>query len=229
MLSCLVCRDMRRIPRALPRHPKPRDAAALRPVLPAGHTGKRTSDGSSVAAQASVEIEIHSQSVCIVTLRGEHDAASSEAVTLALAAARGYDNILVDLAQCTFIDSTLITALLVSARRAQQVAGALELVLPNESNAVRRTLEIANVQMILPFHATRVAAIAAVTASDRQAGAVRPDVRVLTAKSGAERRPGTVVIRATVVEDGISIADAEAVERLPASPHADGAWGGRAA
>jgi anti-anti-sigma factor len=111
-----------------------------------------------VAGYTSIEIEIHSPAICIVALRGEQDAASSEAVTLALAAARGYDTILVDLALCTFIDSTLITALLVAARRAQELGGALDLVLPVEPNAVRRTLEIANVQMLLPFHASRGAA-----------------------------------------------------------------------
>ena len=41
-----------------------------------------------MAAQPTTEIEIHSPTVCIVTLRGEHDMASSEAITLALTLAR---------------------------------------------------------------------------------------------------------------------------------------------
>jgi anti-anti-sigma factor len=164
-----------------------------------------------VTVHGSIEIQIHSRRICIVTLRGEHDAASSEAVTLALAAARGYDNVLVDLAPCTFIDSTLITALLVGARRARRLGGALELVLPRERGAVRRTLEIANVQMLLPFHASRREAVAALDARGRMR---RPEMRVVGARPGvAGTHAGTTILRARVVADGAGLEDAGAIAR----------------
>lgn len=167
-----------------------------------------------MAAQTNVEIQIHSQTTCIVTLRGEHDASSREAITLALAAARSYGNVLVDLSSCTFVDSSVITALLAAGKRARQIGGTLELVAPSQPNGVRRTLEIANVQMFLPFHATREDGIAMV---ERRAaprpGAARADLRAVGTHeahdaSPAPRRParpGTMVIRAQVVPDGVDL------------------------
>lgn len=170
-----------------------------------------------MAGHASIEIEIHSPTICIVTLRGEQDAASSEAVTLALAAARGYDDILVDLASCTFIDSTLITVLLVAARRAQELGGALELVLPVEPNAVRRTLEIANVQMLLPFHASRAAAIVVAGARRRPSTTTRI-LRSAPPREVFARTGGTTVIRALVEPEGVSLGDRPGVRVDPACP-----------
>jgi anti-anti-sigma factor len=155
-----------------------------------------------VAAPGSIEIQIHSPGICSVALSGEHDAAASEAVTLALAAARGYHGVLVDLTHCTFIDSTLITALLVGARRARERGGALELVLPEGGGAVRRTLEVANVQMLLPFHASRPAAIAALKARGR-ADVPRPRLRDVSMRDDIRRAPsGTTIVRARIVNDG---------------------------
>jgi anti-sigma B factor antagonist len=112
-----------------------------------------------VAAQPTTEIEIHSPATCIVTLRGEHDASTSEAVTMALTLARGYANVLVDLAGCRFVDSSLINALLLASKRAREHGGVVALVVPTGATAVRRIFEIANVQMVMPFHATRAEGI----------------------------------------------------------------------
>lgn len=160
----------------------------------------------------SVEIEIHSSIACIVTLRGEHDVHSREVVTLALAAARDYANILVDLAGCTFIDSSIITTLLEASKRARQCNGTLELVVPCEANAVRRTLEIANVQGIMPFNQTPEDGLASMAAGVLRAPEqVRPGL--LGAKvedvAGAPRA-GTTILRAQV--SGEQAAHAAAVE-----------------
>jgi anti-anti-sigma factor len=168
-----------------------------------------------VAAHAKIEIQIHSPNACIVTLRGEHDASSSEAVTLALAAARNYGNILIDLGECTFVDSSLISALLVAAQRARELGGALALALPAEADAVRRTLEIANIQMILPFHATREAGLASIEAS-KPAQRARSELCSLSAKidqmqTRAElkrttaKRAGSLILRAQVVVDSVDV------------------------
>jgi anti-anti-sigma factor len=127
-----------------------------------------------VAAQPTTEIEIHSPSACIVTLRGEHDASTSEALTMALTLARGYREVLVDLAGCQFVDSSVINALLLAARRAREQGGTVELVVPVDTTAVRRTLEIANVQMILPFHANRADGIERIEQLAREPRAAAP-------------------------------------------------------
>ena len=113
----------------------------------------------------TIEIQIHPPTTSLVRLYGEHDVASGEAVTAALSARGGYRQVVVDLSQCTFIDSTLITRLLAAARRTRQRGGSLELVVPEDANAVRRTLELANVQMVLPFHASCTAALESLSAA----------------------------------------------------------------
>jgi anti-anti-sigma factor len=115
----------------------------------------------------SIEVQLHPPTTCIVTLYGEHDVSSGEALSRALAAAPGYIHAVVDLARCTFIDSTLIRTLLAAATRARASGGSVELVVPAEANAVRRTLELANVQGTLPFHASCALALESVGAAER--------------------------------------------------------------
>ena len=155
-----------------------------------------------MARHNGVEIRIHSAAACIVTLRGEHDVDSRETVTLALAAARAYSNILVDLAACTFIDSSIITTLLEAAKRAKQADGALELVVPTEANGVRRTLEIANVQGALPFNETVSEGLASMAArvllAPERAHLGRMNVHV---EDVAKAREGVTIVRAQIADE----------------------------
>ncbi len=187
-----------------------------------------SSDGRRVAAQPTTEIEIHSPRACIVTLRGEHDASTSEAVTLALMLARGYANVLVDLSGCAFVDSSVISALLRAAQRARKRGGAVQLVVPVDATTVRRTLEIANVQMVLPFHATRAEGVAGFAAP---LGTRLPrSVRIATAETAFERREtrahtSVAVLRARVADETTvmraQVTDDHAVVRLAARTDPD--------
>lgn len=153
-------------------------------------------------AQSNIEIEIQSPTIFTVTLTGEHDVLSREALSLALTVGRVYRYVLVDLSACTFLDSTMINALLAAAKGHAEQDGALELVVPSDANPVRRTLEIANVQMTLPFHATRRAGLDDLTRRERPG--MRPAHRRLRAvgadATGNPTRAdtGRVVLRAQV-------------------------------
>jgi anti-anti-sigma factor len=180
-----------------------------------------------MAAQPTTEIEIHSPRACIVTLRGEHDASSSEAVTLALMLARGYANVLVDLGECAFLDSSVISALLLAGQRARKRGGAVELVVPVGPTTVRRTLEIANVQMVLPFHATRAEGLASVTAPRTR---LPRSVHIAAAQPALEQpvtraEPNVTVLRARVADETTimraQVADEDAVVRLAARSDPD--------
>jgi anti-anti-sigma factor len=155
-----------------------------------------------VPAQSNIEIEIHSPTIFTVTLTGEHDVLSREALSLALTVGRVYRWVLVDLAGCTFLDSTMINALLGAAQDHVAQDGALELVVPTDANPVRRTLEIANVQMTLPFHETRSAGLDDFTLRERPG--IRPARHVLravgddAAGNPARAKTGRVVLRAQV-------------------------------
>ena len=153
-------------------------------------------------AQSNIEIEIHSPTIFTVTLTGEHDVLSREALSLALTVGRVYRYVLVDLTGCTFLDSTVINALLAAAKGHVAQDGAVELVVPADANPVRRTLEIANVQMTLPFHRTRAAGIEDLTRRERPG--MRPARHAFRAvgddAGGGPTRAGTgcVVLRALV-------------------------------
>ncbi|MDX6563380.1 MAG: hypothetical protein QOD65_3194 [Gaiellales bacterium] len=153
-------------------------------------------------AQSNIEIEIHSPTIFTVTLAGEHDVLSREALSLALTVGRVYRYVLVDLTACTFLDSTMINSLLAAARGHAERDGALELVVPVPANPVRRTLEIANVQMALPFHETRAMGLEHLTRRERPG--LRPAHHSIHAVRSDAGSPaphvdaGIVVLRAQV-------------------------------
>jgi anti-anti-sigma factor len=95
-------------------------------------------------------------------MRGEHDLDSQPAVMLALAVARDHGNVLVDLSGCTFIDSSIINAILLASNRLRRRAGVLELVIGPSAHGVRRVLEITRVEAMLPAHPTYAAGIASI-------------------------------------------------------------------
>lgn len=90
------------------------------------------------------------QYAAIVSLRGEHDLGTAAAVRDALSPVFG--DVLVDLSECTFVDSTVIGALIAASQELQREGHALALVVPPENVNVGRTLEIVRVGELLPIH-----------------------------------------------------------------------------
>jgi anti-anti-sigma factor len=83
--------------------------------------------------------------VSVVVLAGEHDVATIETVdrTFAAAEARGPEMLAVDLGQATFIDSTVLRAILDAHRRAARANWRFVLIAPpTTSTIVWRLLEI---------------------------------------------------------------------------------------
>jgi anti-anti-sigma regulatory factor len=119
-----------------------------------------------VRARARTEIQIQSPTACILTLHGEHDLASRPGLTVALAVARGYVHVLVDLTHCTFGDASLVSTLLVASKRLRARDGALELVVPPSAYPVRRVLELAGAHTRLPIHETRAEGIASMSSAE---------------------------------------------------------------
>jgi anti-anti-sigma factor len=124
---------------------------------------ERSHAAASPALPAALEIAQDSAEVAVVTLRGEHDLHSWSEVTLALANASQRRSVLVDLSACTFLDSSMLTALLVTAKQLRLRGGALAIVVPPDAQ-VRRIFEIMNVHMLVAVHETRAAALAGLAA-----------------------------------------------------------------
>jgi anti-anti-sigma factor len=108
----------------------------------------------------AVEVEFHRVGVAVVKLRGEHDLSSKQALTKALSDASDQLNVLVDLSECTFMDSSVIAAFYVARKSLGARGGRLELVIPPEARTVQRLATISHLAKLVPIHDTHTAAIA---------------------------------------------------------------------
>jgi anti-anti-sigma factor len=113
-----------------------------------------------VEQQEIASVEFCSTRIAIAALRGEHDISTRAHFVPALAAAGRCRHIVADLTECTFADSSVITALLQTARRQADAGGTLELVVPAGTAGVWRTLDLMGVIGLLRVHETRDAALA---------------------------------------------------------------------
>ncbi|HEY1478745.1 MAG TPA: STAS domain-containing protein [Gaiellales bacterium] len=113
------------------------------------------SDASSPGERApSVEIELRPASAtafaALVTLHGGHDIATSRDLRDALASLDG--DVLLDLSECEFMDSSVIYAVFSDSHARTQHGHRLELVVPPENRIVTRILEIAGARELLAIH-----------------------------------------------------------------------------
>jgi anti-anti-sigma factor len=101
-----------------------------------------------------------------VTLGGDHDVASLDAVDDAFRVAGAGRDLLVDLSACTFIDSTIIK-LLLRTRRTLEVSGArFELVIdPTPSGHVARVAALMGIGEVIPTHDSRSEGIRSLSAA----------------------------------------------------------------
>jgi anti-anti-sigma factor len=103
-----------------------------------------------------VTIEIVSDRAAVVVLGGDHDVASREAITDAFAVAGPDRDLLVDLTECTFVDSTIIKLLLHTMRSLEERDGRLELVIDADPRGhVARVAELMGIADVIPTHSSR--------------------------------------------------------------------------
>ena len=112
-----------------------------------------------------VTIEVVSESAAVVTLGGDHDVASRGAIADAFNVAATGRNLLVDLSECTFVDSTIIKLLLQTMRALEENDGRLELVIDVDSHGhVARVAELMGIADVIPTHGSRSAGIRSLAA-----------------------------------------------------------------
>lgn len=92
----------------------------------------------------------------VVRVRGEADLATAPGLEEALSRAPAGAAVVVDLAECDFLDSSAIRVVLTGVRRTQE-AGA-EAALVASSPGIRRVLEIVGLEEHIPIHASAEAA-----------------------------------------------------------------------
>jgi anti-anti-sigma factor len=109
----------------------------------------------------SIRIISATPSVAIVSLLGEHDLGDSEPLKVAFArAAIRARNVIVDLSDCSFIDSIVIALLLHAQSVVAQDGGRLAVALPTEPNAVNRVADVMHLCRLVPVYASVEAALA---------------------------------------------------------------------
>jgi anti-sigma B factor antagonist len=85
-----------------------------------------------------------------VRVRGEVDMATASELEAVLAGRPRAERIVLDLTECTLLDSYAIRVVLLSADRAQASGGAIAVVAPE--SGIRRTLEISGVDTRVSIH-----------------------------------------------------------------------------
>jgi anti-anti-sigma factor len=108
-------------------------------------------DSASNSTSPSVDVEHRPVSApafaAIVHLCGEHDMATASAIATALNSLSG--DVLVDLSECSFLDSSTIRVLLEDGRLRERNGHRLELLAPHASSSILRALEIMRVDRVL--------------------------------------------------------------------------------
>ncbi|MDP9259168.1 MAG: STAS domain-containing protein [Actinomycetota bacterium] len=97
-----------------------------------------------------------------MAVRGEHDLRTRAELAEALERASAHPHVLVDLSECSFMDSSVIGALFVASKRLEERDGRLEVVIPPEAHTLQRVAKIAGIHTFLPVHETRGAALASI-------------------------------------------------------------------
>jgi anti-anti-sigma factor len=108
----------------------------------------------------AVEVDFRQPGIALVKLRGEHDLSKEQVLTEALADASDQLNVLVDLSECTFIDSSVIAVLFVACEKLNERGGRIELVIPPEASTVHRVATLTGLPALLRVHETQAAGIA---------------------------------------------------------------------
>ena len=115
-----------------------------------------------------VAVEHQARGISIVTMRGEHDLNTHPVLAQALALAAAHSNVVIDLTECSFIDSTVIQEFI----RTSETVGAngerVVLVIPPEQPAVSRIAAITGLTHLFELHTTKDTALASLDTATRR-------------------------------------------------------------
>jgi anti-anti-sigma regulatory factor len=120
-----------------------------------------------VTPEPEVDFEIASPTICVIVLRGEHDVSTKASVAVTMGLAGDYRYVLVDLTECTFVDSMLVGAIAKGANRARTGGGELELAACVGRDPVRRSLELMRIDDLIAVHGSRAEGIASLERAEQ--------------------------------------------------------------
>jgi anti-sigma B factor antagonist len=107
-----------------------------------------------------VAVEHYARGVALVTMRGEHDLATQPVLAHALGIAAAHSNVIVDLTECSFIDSTVISEFIKSSETVRASGDQVMLVIPREQTQVARIAHLTGLAHLFELHDSKEAALA---------------------------------------------------------------------
>jgi len=114
----------------------------------------------------TVEVEHPAPGLAVVNVTGEHDVSTAPELTQALDEAAAYSNVLVDLSECSFMDSSVIQALLTTAQSLEARGEQLALVIPAEQGVVARVAHMTRLSEIICIYPSRGTGLASLQPGD---------------------------------------------------------------
>jgi anti-anti-sigma factor len=118
---------------------------------------ERSSAGREVG---TVKVDFASPQTAVVTLVGEHDLNSRLSLQATLMRTAEGRHLLVDLGQCTFADSAIVSLLLGTVRTLNGSNRRCELIIPPDAGYVTRLFEITGIAELFRVHTSLDAALA---------------------------------------------------------------------
>lgn len=107
-----------------------------------------------------VTVGHHARGVAVVTMRGEHDISTQPVLGRALELAAAHSNVVVDLSECSFIDSSVIKEFIKASDTVRAGGEQVILVIPREQAQVARVATICGLAQIFELHESKDAAFA---------------------------------------------------------------------
>jgi anti-anti-sigma factor len=101
--------------------------------------------------------------IALVVMRGEHDLSTTTALRAALEEGAAHSSVLVDLSECSFVDSTIIATILCAARHFQARGERFGVVIPAAQSQVQRVAEMIHLGELVPIYTSREDARAELT------------------------------------------------------------------
>lgn len=112
----------------------------------------------STPGDFDVRVEETSGGSVVVHVSGELDLATTSTLEEALTRVPDGGHVVIDLAACSFLDSSGVRVLATTARRIQASSGRLDLVVADESG-IARVLEITGIDTLVGVHSSLDAAL----------------------------------------------------------------------
>jgi anti-sigma B factor antagonist len=132
----------------------------------AGDADDVTSSGEK-APVGLVAVGHHAGGIGVVTMSGEHDLSTQPALADALELAAAHSNVVVDLTECSFIDSTIIQEFIRTSETLRAKGDQVMLVIPAEQAGVARIVEMVGLARFFELHETTEAAFASLEGAKR--------------------------------------------------------------